>query len=209
MSDLASSYSSDWEILRNLNAIQLPAKIFKFSSAENMLQILWAEREEQVRKPDLRSTSKKDGGGDGMGRARFIFGKLPWIALRGEKRKGGGRGRIKKPRSQWTLTILFSGAILFRPSLFLLYCLVLDCNLAIQYFVFFYFRTCSTKSWCWKQEDRFVLLYTFPHSRGTWGTKPPWISIMRKEKSNFQTPVFFVTLPLEAIFPLRHNCIIA
>ncbi len=136
MSDLASSYSSDWEILRNLNAIQLPAKIFKFSSAENMLQILWVEREEQVRKPDLRSTSKKEGG-DGMGRARFIFGKLPWIALRGEKRKGGRRGRIKKPRSQWTLTILFSGAILFRPSIFLLHSLVLDCNLAFNYFVFF------------------------------------------------------------------------
>ena len=147
-----------------------------------------------------------------MGRARFIFGKLPWIALRGEKRKGGRRGRIKKPRSQWTLTILFSGAIYTDghplPALPLSFvqfssrlqsCVKLFC---------IFFRTCSTKSWCLKQEDRFVLLYTFPHSRGTWGTKSPCISIMRKEKSNFQTPGFFITLPLEAIFPLRLNCII-
>ena len=93
MSDLASSFSSDWEILRNLNAIQLPAKIFKFSSAENMLQILWVEREEQVRKPDLRSTSKKGGGGMEWDVRDLYLANSPglrWEARREKEEEEGG-----------------------------------------------------------------------------------------------------------------------
>ncbi len=80
-----------------------------------MLQILWAEREEQVRKPDLRSTSKKDGGWDGTC-AIYIWQTPLDCAERREEKRRKKRTDKKTSESMNPHYFVFRGYLYRRPS---------------------------------------------------------------------------------------------